>query len=153
MPCLLKFTAKIGLQSTIGKSTQTASKDHLKARNVNASQGRQPIGQTDSTLYADILTLVIRKFGKCKCNFLVINQGFPNMPFVKCLSGFAEVPYQVPPWPLPDASRMPKNKSKEAYLVPVPKACRYCKVLVVKCFAGCAEGPCQGQPHLPSKIV
>ena len=25
------------------------------------------------------------------------------MPFVKCLSGFAEVPYQVPPWSLPVA--------------------------------------------------
>ena len=28
------------------------------------------------------------------------------MPFVKCLSGFAEVPYQVSPWSLPDAPRM-----------------------------------------------
>ena len=47
------------------------------------------------------------------------------MPFVKCLSGFAEVPYQVPPWSLPVAPRMPKNKPKEAYLVPAPKARLY----------------------------
>ena len=54
-------------------------------------------------------------------------QGFPNMPFVKCLSGFAKVPYQVPPWSLPNAPRMPQNK----------------------CFPGCAERPCQGQPLFP----
>ena len=41
---------------------------------------------------------------------------------------------------------MLKNKSKEAYLVPAPKA-RLCrKVLVAKCLPGCAEGPYQGQP-------
>ena len=49
-------------------------------------------------------------------------QGFPNMPFVKCLSGFAEVSYQVPPWSLPDAPRMPRNKSQKLYLVQAPKA-------------------------------
>ena len=78
-------------------------------------------------------------------------QGFPNMPFVKCLSGFAEVPYQVPPWSLPDAPRMPKNKSKEAYLVPAPKARLYRKVLVAKCLPGGAEGPHQGQSLSPRK--
>ena len=35
------------------------------------------------------------------------------MPFVKCLSGFSEVPYQVPPWSLPDAPRIPTNKLKD----------------------------------------
>ena len=58
------------------------------------------------------------------------------MPFVKCLSGLAEVPYQVPPWSLPDAPRTPKNKSKEAHLVPAPKARLYRKVLV----SGRAQG-------------
>ena len=67
------------------------------------------------------------------------NQGFPNMPFVKCLSGLAEVLYQVPPWSLPDAPRMPKIKPKEAYLVPALKARLYRKVLVAKCLSGCAE--------------
>ena len=78
-------------------------------------------------------------------------QGFPNIPFVKCVSGFAEVPYQVPTWTLPDAPRMPKNQSKEAYLVPAPKARLHRKVLVAKCLPGCAEGPCQGQPLSPRK--
>ena len=68
------------------------------------------------------------------------------MPFVKCLSGFAEVPYQVPPWSLPVAPRMPKNKPKEEYLVPAPKARLYPKVLIAKCLLGGAEGPYQGQP-------
>ena len=36
---------------------------------------------------------------------------------------------------------MPKTKSKEAYLVPAPKARWFCKVLAVKCFLECAEGP------------
>ena len=74
------------------------------------------------------------------------HQGFPNMPFVKCLSGFAEVPYQVPPWSLPVAPRMPKIKPKEAYLVQAPKARFYPKVLIAKCLPGRAEGPYQGQP-------
>ena len=52
------------------------------------------------------------------------------MPFVKCLPGFAEVPYQVPPWSLHVAPRMPKNKPKEAYLVPAPKARLYPKRLI-----------------------
>ena len=73
------------------------------------------------------------------------------MPFVKCLSGFAEVPYQVPPWSLPVAKRMAKNKPKEAYLVPAPKARLYPKVLIVKCLPGGAEGPYQGQPLSPRK--
>ena len=60
----------------------------------------------------------------------IIIQGFPSLPFVKCLSGFAEVPYQVPPWSLLDAPRMPKNKSKEAYLVRALKVHLYRKVLV-----------------------
>ena len=62
---------------------------------------------------------------------------------MKCLSGFAEVPYQVPPWSLPDAPRMPKNKSKEASLVPALKARLYRQVLVAKCLPGGAEGPYQ----------
>ena len=66
------------------------------------------------------------------------------MPFVKCPSGFAEVPYQVPPWSLPVAPRMPKIKPKEAYLVPAPKARLYPKVLIAKCLPGGAEGPYQG---------
>ena len=73
-------------------------------------------------------------------------------PFPSSNSGFAEVPYQVPPWSLPDALRMPKNKSKEACLVPAPKARLYRKVLVAKCFPGCAEGPCLGQPHFHPKM-
>ena len=79
------------------------------------------------------------------------------MPFVKCLAGFAEVPYlaevpyQVPPWSLPDAPRMPKNKSKEACRVPPPKARLYRKVLIEKCLPGCAEGPYQGPPLFPRK--
>ena len=73
------------------------------------------------------------------------------MPFVKCLAGFAEVPYQVPPWSLPVAPRMPKNKPKEAYLVPAPKARLYPKVLIVKCLPGGAEGPYQGPPLSPRK--
>ena len=79
-------------------------------------------------------------------NPAMLASGASNMPFVKCLSGFAEVPYQVPPWSLPDAPRMPKNKSKEAYLVPAPKARLYHKVLVAQCLPGSAEGPYQGQP-------
>ena len=78
-------------------------------------------------------------------------QGFPNMPFVKCFSGFVEVPYQVPPWSLPVAPRMPKNKPKEAHLVPAPKARLYPKVLIAKCLPWGAEGPCQGQPLSPRK--
>ena len=74
------------------------------------------------------------------------------MPFVKCLLGFAEVPYQVPPWSLPVAPRMPKNKPKEAYLVPAPKARLYPKVLIAKCLPGGAEGPYQGQPLSPRKV-
>ena len=46
---------------------------------------------------------------------------------------------------------MPKNKSKEAYLVPARKARLYRNVLVAKCLLGCAEGPCQGQPLSPRK--
>ena len=79
------------------------------------------------------------------------SQGFPNMPFVKCLPGFAEVPYQVPPWSLPVAPRMPKNRPKEAYLVPAAKARLYPKVLIAKCLPGGAEGPYQGQPLSPRK--
>ena len=75
------------------------------------------------------------------------------MPFVECLSGFAEVPYQVPPWSLPVAPRMPKNKPKEAYLVPAPKARLYPKVLIAKCLPGGAEGPYQGQPLSPRKVL
>ena len=75
------------------------------------------------------------------------------MPFAKCLSGFAEVPYQVPPWSLPVAPRMPKNKPKEAYLVPAPKARLYPKVLIAKCLQGGAEGPYQGQPLSPRKSL
>ena len=76
---------------------------------------------------------------------------FHEVPrYMKCV---AEVPYQVPPLSLPDAPRMPKSKSKEAYLVPASKARRYCKVLAVKCFSGCALVLCQGQPHVPSEIV
>ena len=63
------------------------------------------------------------------------------MPVVKCLSGLAEVP--------PHSPKMPKNKSKEAYLVPAPKARLYRKVLIAKCLPGCAEGPYQGQPLSP----
>ena len=80
-------------------------------------------------------------------------EGFPNMPFVKCLSGFAKVPYQVPPWSLPDAPGMLKNKSKEAYLAPAPKARLYRKVLVAKCHPGCAEGPYQGQLLSPPEYA
>ena len=80
-----------------------------------------------------------------------MSQGFPNMPFMKCLSGFAEVPYQVPPWSLPVAARMPKNKPKEAYLVPASKARLYPKVLIAKCLLRGAEGPYQGQPLSPRK--
>ena len=72
---------------------------------------------------------------------------------MRCLSGFAEVPSQVPPWSLPDAPRVPKNKSKEACLVPAPKARWYCKVLAVKGFPVGAVGPYQGQPLSPRKIV
>ena len=84
---------------------------------------------------------------------LSLNQGFPNMPFVKCLAGFEEVPYQVPPWYLPNASRMPKNKSKEAYLLPAPKARLYRKVLMEKCLPGCADGPCQDSPFSPENAL
>ena len=50
------------------------------------------------------------------------------------------LPPQAPPFsplpdaptPLPDAPKMPKNKSKEAYLVPFPKARLHCKALVTK---------------------
>ena len=59
-----------------------------------------------------------------------ICQGFPNLPFVKFLSGFAEVPYQVPPWSLPDAPKNAQTMSKEAYLVPTPKARLYRRVRV-----------------------
>ena len=75
----------------------------------------------------------------------------PSMPFVKCLSGLAEVPYQVPPWSFPDAPRMPKNKSKEAHLLLAPKARLYRKFLVAKCFPGCAEGPCQRDSPFPPR--
>ena len=94
---------------------------------------------------AGLIHHVKRCFSAKKC------QGFPNMPFVKCLSGFAEVPYQVPPWSLPVAPRMPKNRPREAYLVPAPKARLYPKVLIAKCLPGGAEGPYQGQPISPRK--
>ena len=122
------------------------------------------------------------------------------MPFVECLSGLAEVPYQMPPWSLPrreyhqscsqpgfraekkgaisehflfiflwlgqkrsgqkkraqpwyahksgkcPGQRTPKNKSKEAYLAPAPKARWYCKFLAVKCFPWCAEGRTRDSP-------
>ena len=92
----------------------------------------------------------------CHCSARTIKgqyQGFPNMPFVKCLSGFAEVPYQVLLWSLPDAPRMPQNKSKEARLVPAPTARLYRKVLVAKCLPRGAEGPYQGQPLSPRKCL
>ena len=74
------------------------------------------------------------------------------MPFVKCLSGFAELWYQVPPWYGTSCPKnAPQKKSKEACLVPAPKARLYRKVLVAKCLPGCAEGPCQGQPLSPRK--
>ena len=50
------------------------------------------------------------------------------------------------PSPLPDFPRALKNQSKEASLVRAPKARLYCKVLVAKCFPGCADRLCQGQP-------
>ena len=75
------------------------------------------------------------------------------MPFVKCLSGFAEVPYQVPLWSLPVAPKMPKNKPKEAYLVPAPKARLYPRVLIGKCLRVGAEGPYQGPPLSPRKSL
>ena len=80
-------------------------------------------------------------------------QGFPNMPFVKCLSGLAEVPYQVPPWSLPVAPRMPKNKPKEAYLVPAPKARLYPKVLIAKCLPGGAEDRTRDSHFPPEKVL
>ena len=73
------------------------------------------------------------------------------MPFVKSLSGFAEVPYQVPPWSLPVAPRMPQNKPREVYLVPDTKPRLYPKVLIAKCLPAGAEGPYQGQPLSPRK--
>ena len=77
------------------------------------------------------------------------------MPFLKCLSGFAEVPEGATlvagPSPMPQGPRMPNNKSKEARLVPAPKARLYRKVLVAKCLPGGAEGPYQGQPLSPRK--
>ena len=46
---------------------------------------------------------------------------------------------------------MPKNKPKEAYLVPAPKARLHPKVIIAKCLPGGAEGPYQGQPLSPQK--
>ena len=62
-------------------------------------------------------------------------QGFPNMPFVKCLSGLAEVPYQVPPTfvsqgsycevppkvcrgTIPGTAPLPPKNALKTYLVP-----------------------------------
>ena len=54
----------------------------------------------------------------------------------------------------PGPSLMPQeNKSKEEYLVPAPKARLYRKVLIEKCLPGCAEGPYQGQPLVPPKML
>ena len=94
-----------------------------------------------------VTDVVFRKHASVVISYAI--WGFPNTPFVKCRSGVAEVPYQVRPWSLPDAPRMPKNKSKEACLVPAPKARLYRKVLVAKCLPGVAEGPYQGQPVSP----
>ena len=44
---------------------------------------------------------------------------------------------------------MPKSKPKEAHLVPTLKARWFCKVLIVKCFPECAEGPYQDSPFPP----
>ena len=52
---------------------------------------------------------------------------------------------------IPDAPRVPKNKSKGGYLVPAQQARLYCKVLIAKCFPRCTEGPYQGQPLSPRK--
>ena len=51
---------------------------------------------------------------------------------------------------------MPKNAqhiSKEAYLVPAPKARLYRKVLAAKCLPWCAEGLYQGKPLSPRKSL
>ena len=87
----------------------------------------------------------------------VTKSGFSKHAFREVPFGFRRgtvpgatlVPPRCPknaPWSLPVAPRMPKNKSKEAYLVPAPKARLYPKVLIAKCLAGGAEGPYQGQP-------
>ena len=79
-------------------------------------------------------------------------QGFPNMPFREVPFGFRRGTVPGPGATLlPVAPRMPKNKPKEAYLVPAPKARLYPKVLIAKCLPGGAEGPYQGQPLSPRK--
>ena len=80
-------------------------------------------------------------------------QGFPNMSFMKCLLGFAEVPYQVPFWSLPDAPRMPKHKSREAYLVAAPKTRLYRKVLVAKCLQGVQRDRARDSPFPPENAL
>ena len=87
------------------------------------------------------------RFGGCEP--VCVREFSKHMPFVKCLLGFAEVPYQVPPWSL----HVAKNKPKEAYLVRALKARLYPKVLIAKCLPGGAEGPCQGQPLSPPKML
>ena len=79
-------------------------------------------------------------------------QGFPKMPFVKCLSGFGHrTRCHSGPSPMPQ--ECPQKKSKEACLVPAPKARLYRKVLVAKYLPGGAEGPYQGQLLSPRKCL
>ena len=56
-------------------------------------------------------------------------------------------PSEVLPFPMPQ--ECPKISSKDSYLVRAPNARLHRKILVAKCFPGCAEGLSQGQPLSP----
>ena len=69
---------------------------------------------------------------------------------------FHEVPFGFRRGTVPGATdpQVPKNKSKEAYMAPAPKARWYCRVFAVKCFAGCMHrGTVSGTAPLHSKSV
>ena len=80
-------------------------------------------------------------------DFCIVHTGQTNIEPLKS-QGFQasqRYPTRRHPSPLPDCPRMLPKKSNEAYLVRAPKARLYRKVLVAKCFEGCAEGPYQGK--------
>ena len=85
--------------------------------------------------------VLVRQMGTVLCADFVwpegLDQGFPNMPFVKCLSGFAEAPYQAPPssppW-FPKSAKEKTHKHKQICgIVPGLGGRQY---FVYACFSG-----------------
>ena len=93
------------------------------------------------------------------CDFITIAiydlncSGFPNMPFVKCLSGVAEVPCQVPPLslPPPNAPRMPKNISKKNVPGASPEGTLVLQGSCCEVLPSACRGTVAGRAPFPSK--